>query len=63
MPSGTDVAVFKGNLYTLHPAATFQVYQSDGVTVRVGNVISTDKVKVTAVDGVTTKTYVVTVNA
>ncbi|MCK9578623.1 Ig-like domain-containing protein, partial [bacterium] len=60
--SATDVATFKANL-TPATGATFEVYETDGTTVRVGNVISGDKVIVTAQDTTTTKTYTITVNA
>ncbi|MCK9578121.1 hypothetical protein M0R01_01335, partial [bacterium] len=58
--NATDVAVFKANL-TAATGATFEVYESDGTTVRVGNINPGDKVIVTAED--TTKTYSVGVDS
>ncbi|MFA6348220.1 MAG: peptidoglycan-binding protein, partial [Candidatus Paceibacterota bacterium] len=59
--NATDVTIFKTNL-TPATGATFEVYETDGITARVGNVITGDKVIVTAQDTITKKTYIITVD-
>jgi len=55
-----DVDVFKANLKAA-TGATFEVYETDGTTIKVGDMVTGDKVIVTALDGSTTATYTVAV--
>ncbi|MBJ6364008.1 S-layer homology domain-containing protein [Paenibacillus sp. GCM10012307] len=61
IPYGTTLAAFKSGI-TVAANASFEVYESDGVTVAV-TLATGNKVIVTAQDGVTKTTYTVTVNA
>ncbi|WP_199615434.1 S-layer homology domain-containing protein [Paenibacillus alkalitolerans] len=60
VPAGTPVESFKLGLTPAH-AAAFQVFEGDGVTVKTGTIASGDKVIVTAANGITKKTYTITV--
>jgi hypothetical protein len=60
MPATADVAVFKANI-TAAAGATFEVQDSAGAKKTTGDMVTGDKVVVTAQDGSTTATYTVTV--
>jgi Cadherin-like beta sandwich domain/Domain of unknown function (DUF4073) len=60
VPGETQVLDFIGNI-NAHKKATLAVYESDGTTVRVGDIQTGDKLIVTAEDGITTRTYTITV--
>lgn len=59
IPNGTTLAQFK-TVLTLSKFATSEVYEADGITVATV-LASTNKLIVTAEDGITTKTYTLTV--
>jgi hypothetical protein len=59
IPNGTTLSVFKAAI-TVSKFATFQVYESDGTTVAT-TLETGNKLIVTAEDGITTKTYTLTV--
>ncbi|MFC5471287.1 S-layer homology domain-containing protein [Cohnella suwonensis] len=61
IPSGTTLAAFKAAI-TPATGATFEVYEGDGTTVAT-TLASGNKVIVTAQDGTTKVTYIVTLNA
>ncbi|HAZ03973.1 MAG TPA: hypothetical protein DCY97_17645 [Marinilabiliales bacterium] len=61
VPFGTDLAAFKTNI-TPAADATFEVYQADGTTVA-ADLATGYKVIATAQDGITTKTYTITIDA
>ncbi|SFL07037.1 S-layer homology domain-containing protein [Paenibacillus sp. 1_12] len=56
VPEGTPVADFKSKL-SAPSRVTFNVYEIDGLTIKEGNVTNTDKVIVTAANGITKKRY------
>ncbi|MEC0231204.1 S-layer homology domain-containing protein [Paenibacillus alba] len=58
---GTAVEAFKTNV-TLPAGATMEGYESNGTTIKTGAMVTGDKVIVTAANGITKKTYTVTVN-
>ena len=61
VPYGTSASDFKTHLAPA-TGASLDVYQSNGTTLETGNVITGDEVIVTAQDGTTTGTYIITVN-
>lgn len=61
IPFATDAVTTLTSNLTPATGATLAVFQSDGVTPRTGNVLTGDKVIVTAQDTTTKKTYTLTV--
>ena len=62
VPGQTDVETFSSFLVPA-TGATFEVQESGGTVKASGDMVTGDKVEVTAEDGVTVKTYIITVNA
>lgn len=60
VPYGTSLATFEGNI-TAAANATFETYQADGTSVA-ADLATGYKVIVTAQDGITKSTYVITIN-
>ena len=61
VPANTSLDTFTLNIFT-PTGAQFTVYQSNGVTPRVGSVFNLDKLIITAADGITTRTYTINVD-
>jgi len=55
---GVPVDLFKTYIYAQNNGS-FEVYEADGATVKVGAISDGDKLIATAEDGVSTKTYIV----